>query len=187
MINDINKALEVLKAGGIILYPTDTIWGIGCDAENSKAIEKIYSLKQRAESKSMIVLVDSSEKLNKYVNFIPDVAWQLIELTEKPLTVIYPEGINLPNNILADDGSIGIRIVNDEFCKNLIYKLRKPLVSTSANLSGQPAPQTFSQIPEAIKNGVDYIVQWRQTETKRATPSSIIKLEKNNVFKIIRN
>lgn len=186
MLELINKAIEVLKSGGIILYPTDTIWGIGCDATNEKAVEKIYKLKKREDSKSMLVLLDNENRLPDYVYDVPELAYNLIELTEKPLTIIYSKAINLAENLIAGDGSIGIRIAQDEFCKRLIQKFRKPIVSTSANISGAPFPKNFDEIGDEIKNKVDYIVNYRQDELNVSSPSSIIKLETNGVFKIIR-
>ena len=183
---DIEKAIEVLKSGGIILYPTDTIWGIGCDATNEKAVQRVYEIKKRDDSKSMLILLDEPDKLWDYVDEVPTMAWQLIEYSEKPLTIIYPQGKNLAKNLLADDGSIGIRIVKDEFCKDLMRKFGKPIVSTSANVSGKPAPVNFLDIDDEIKNSVDYIVKWRQKDRKRAKPSSIIKLGLKNEIKIIR-
>ena len=158
MHNDIKKAVEVLKGGGIILYPTDTIWGIGCDATNPDAVAKIYKLKEREDSKSMLVLVDNPNMLNIYLNEVPEIAWDLIELTTKPLTIIYPNAKNLAPNLVAADGSIGIRVVKHSFCEKLIYALRKPIVSTSANISGKPFPKNFNTIDPSIINGVDFVV-----------------------------
>ncbi len=186
MIEEINKALEVLKEGGLILYPTDTIWGIGCDATNEKAVKKIYALKKREESKSLIVLVNEPSMLNIYVEEVPAVAWDLIEFAEHPLTIIYPGAKKLASNVIAPDGSAGMRVVNDEFCKKLIYKFRKPIVSTSCNISGDPAPLLFEEIPSTILDGVDYIVNLRQNDYKTSKPSTIIKFEPNGVFKFIR-
>jgi L-threonylcarbamoyladenylate synthase len=189
MINineEIFKTIDVLKKGGVILYPTDTIWGIGCDATNEKAVQKIYEIKKRTDSKAMLVLIDSENKLNQYVYKIPEMAWQLIDVAVDPLTIIYPEGINLASNLLADDKSIGIRIVKEDFCNQLIYKFKKPLVSTSANISGSKNPERFSEISEEIKKSVDYVVNWKQEDNSRRKPSSIIKLGINNEIVIIR-
>lgn len=186
MHDEINKTIEVLDAGGIILYPTDTIWGLGCDATNPVAIQKIMELKKREASKNFIVLVDQPSKLNLYVDEVPAVAWDLVEFAESPLTIIYPGGKNLPSFVIAEDGSVGIRVVMDDFCRKLISKLRKPLVSTSCNLSGFPAAQGFNQIPKALLDGVDYIVNLRQDEPMNNKPSTIIKFEPNGVFKFIR-
>jgi L-threonylcarbamoyladenylate synthase len=183
---EIQNALDVLRKGGIILYPTDTIWGIGCDATNEEAINKIYKLKQRSDNKSMIILLDTEAKLLSYVRQVPEQAWQLIEYAEKPLTIIYPEAKNLPKNIIAKDGTVGIRITKDEFCKKLIEKFRKPIISTSANISGSNSPSNFSEITDEIKSGVDYVVALRQEEKTKSTPSSIIQLGVNGELKFIR-
>ena len=183
---EIKKSLEVLKNGGIILYPTDSVWGIGCDATNSEAVKKIYALKKRIESKSMILLVDVESRILSYVREVPEQAWQLIEFAERPITIIYDEAKNLPENLVAEDGSIAIRVTNDEFCKNLLGLFRKPIVSTSANISGAPSAKTFKEISEEIKNGVDYIVQWRQNDNRPTTPSTIVRLRKGGVFEFIR-
>ena len=184
--DDIQKACDVLKRGGIILYPTDTIWGIGCDATNDEAIERVFALKQRADTKAMIVLIDSPDKLPLYVSDVPEIAWKQMELTVKPLTIIYPEGKNLARRLLGEDRSIGIRITNESFSKQLCKAFRKPIVSTSANISGQPSPAFFNEIAAEIKNGVDYIVQFRRDEQQISTPSSIIRLENDNTFQLIR-
>ena len=176
MTEDIKKACEVMQAGGIILYPTDTIWGIGCDATNEKAVQRVYELKKRADNKAMLVLMDSSAKLNMYVNDIPDIAWDLIEVADKPLTIIYSNAKNLAKNLLADDGSVGIRITNEEFSRQLCERFRKPLVSTSANVSGDLSPANFYEVSEVVKNGVDYIVSYRHDDTSKAQPSNILKL-----------
>jgi L-threonylcarbamoyladenylate synthase len=186
MREDVLKALEVLKKGGIILYPTDTIWGIGCDATSAEAVSKIYKLKQRDDSKSMLVLLDNQNRLQGYVNEVPEVAWELIDVADKPMTIIYPGAKNLAKNLIAEDGSIGIRICKDNFCAELISRFKKPLVSTSANISGANAPANFSEINDLIKDSVDYIVSWRQKETKQNTSSSIIKLGTSGEIQIIR-
>ena len=157
MTEDIKKACEVMAAGGIILYPTDTIWGIGCDATNEKAVQRVYELKRRADNKAMLVLMDSEAKLDRYVSDVPDIAWDLISVSDKPLTIIYSSAKNLATNLLGADGSVGIRITNEEFSKKLCERFRKPLVSTSANVSGEPSPANFSEVSEVIKEGVDYI------------------------------
>jgi len=186
MDNEIKKVIEILNQGGIILYPTDTIWGIGCDATNKEAVQKIYAIKQREDSKSMLVLLDSESRLQQYIKEVPEIAWQLIEVSDKPLTIIYPGGRNLAENILAEDGSIGIRIAKDEFCQQLISRFKKPLVSTSANVSSQPSPQYFDQIEDIIRNNVDYIVNLRQNDHTPAIPSSIIKIGLRGEIQIIR-
>ncbi len=175
-----------MSRGGVILYPTDTIWGIGCDATNEEAVRRVYEIKHRADSKAMLVLVDSPVKVDFYVSDVPDVAWDLIELTTKPLTIIYSGARNLAPNLLAEDGSVGIRVTQETFSMQLCRQFRKAIVSTSANISGQPSPASFSEISEDIKRAVDYIVNYRQEETGHPKPSSIIKLGQGGVINIIR-
>ena len=175
-----------MREGGVILYPTDTIWGIGCDATNEDAVRRVYEIKQRQDSKAMLVLVDSSVKVDFYVQDVPEVAWDLIDLADKPLTIIYSGARNLAANLLAEDGSVGIRATNEDFSKRLCQQFRKAVVSTSANISGQPSPRNFSEISEEVKSAVDYIVGYRQEEMSNPKPSSIIKLDKGGVIKIIR-
>jgi L-threonylcarbamoyladenylate synthase len=186
MQEDIKKACEIMRNGGIILYPTDTIWGIGCDATNEEAVQRVYELKQRSDSKSMLVLLDNPAKLQTYVQEVPDIAWDLIELTDKPLTIIYEGAKNLATNLVAADGTIGIRITGEVFSRELCRQFRKPIVSTSANVSGAPAPGRFSQIGAEIKNGVDYVVTYGQKEQREAKPSGIVKLGKDGTIQIIR-
>lgn len=186
MTEDINAVLAVLKKGGIILYPTDTIWGIGCDATNFEAVKRIYEIKKRVDSKSMLVLLDSEARLQQYVNEVPEIAWQLLEVSDKPITIIYPGAKNLSENLVSEDGSVGIRITKEEFSKNLIYRFRKPVVSTSANISGEKSPANFNEISEEIKKSVDYIVNYRQDDYTKSIPSSIIKLGLKNEIQIIR-
>lgn len=186
MKEDLQKALSVLKKGGSILYPTDTIWGIGCDATNQEAVSNVYKIKNRKDSKSMIILLDHPNRLLSYIQQVPDVAWELLEVTDKPLTIIYPGAKNLAGNVINENGTIGVRIVKDEFCQKLISAFRKPIVSTSANISGEPGPKIFDDISTEIKEHVDYIVKWRQKESKPALPSSIIKLGVNGDVEIIR-
>lgn len=186
MQEEIKKACEVLKKGGIILYPTDTIWGIGCDATNEEAVSRIYALKERDDSKSMLVLLDNPAKLQTYIIDVPDIAWDMIDLTDKPLTIIYDGAKNLATNLIAQDGSIGIRITSELFSKELCRQYRKPIVSTSANISGEPAAANFAQISKAIKEGVDYVVNYRQKEQYKATPSGIVQLSKDGSIKVIR-
>lgn len=186
MHNDIKNALEVLKKGGIILYPTDTIWGIGCDATNSNAVQRIYEIKKREDSKSMLVLMENPALLDRYVNDVPDVAWDLVEITTKPLTVIYPNAKNLASNLIAADGSIGIRFTKEEFTTKLLQRFRRPLVSTSANISGEKSPSNFDDISEEIKSQVDYIVEYRQDDISPSSPSSIIKLGPGGQIDILR-
>lgn len=183
---DLKKALETLQKGGVILYPTDTVWGLGCDATNEEAVKRIYELKRRSDAKSMLVLVDSANRIESYVREVPDMAWDLIEVTDKPLTIIYPEAKNLAKNLLAEDGSIGIRVSGEQFSKMLCARFKRPIVSTSANISGEPSPAFYAEISDEIKQSVDYIVQYRQDDRTPAKPSSIIKLDIGNVIKIIR-
>lgn len=186
MDEEIKKACQVMREGGVILYPTDTIWGIGCDATNEEAVRRVYEIKRRTDSKAMLVLVDSAVKVDFYVQDVPEVAWDLIELADKPLTIIYSDARNLAPNLLAQDGSVGIRVTNEKFSKRLCQQFRKAIVSTSANVSGQPSPLNFGEISEEIKAAVDYIVDYRREETAQTKPSSIIKLDKGGVIKIIR-
>lgn len=186
MKEDIRKACEVMQKGGVILYPTDTIWGIGCDATNAEAVKRVYEIKKRSDSKAMLVLVDNAVKVDFYVDGAPEVAFDLIELTNKPLTIIYDGAKNLAPNLIAEDGSIGIRVTSEEFSNQLCYRFRKAIVSTSANVSGEPSPATFGEISDEIKQAVDYIVQSRQQENKASQSSSIIKLGKGGQVKVIR-
>ncbi len=186
MNDDIKQAIEVLQRGGVILYPTDTIWGIGCDATNEEAVRRVYEIKRRADSKALIVLTDSEPKVEFYVSEVPEIAWQLLDVAVKPLTIIYPGARNLAPNLLADDGSIAIRITRETFSQRLCQRFRKAIVSTSANVSGTPAPRNFSEISNEIKEAVDYIVGVRQEEQGEAIPSSIIKLDADGTIKIIR-
>jgi L-threonylcarbamoyladenylate synthase len=178
---DTEKCLEVLKSGGLILYPTDTIWGIGCDATNEKAVEKIFKLKRRSDEKAMIVLVAAEKDIMQHVA-APDLSlFDYLDKATKPTTVVYEGALGFANNLVAKDGSIAIRICKDEFCRQLIKRFRKPIVSTSANISGNPAPNFFKEIGEEIKNGVDYIVQHKQQNETSAQPSSLIKWDNGNV------
>jgi len=186
MHDDIKKALEVLKSGGIILYPTDTIWGIGCDATNEKAVDRIYKIKKREDSKSMLVLMENPALLERYVTEVPEIAWDLVEVATTPLTVIYPKAKNLAKNLIAEDGSIGIRFTKEAFTTQLLQRFRRPVVSTSANISGEKSPAFFDEISEEIKTQVDYIVEFRQNDTIPAKPSSIIKLGAGGQIDIIR-
>lgn len=183
---DIRKAIDVMRRGGIILYPTDTIWGIGCDATNAKAVSKVYQIKQRADAKALITLVDSEAKVEAYVQDVPSMAWDLIDNSQKPLTIIYDHPRYLAPNLLAPDGSAAIRITREPFSQQLCLQFRRPIVSTSANISGQSSPQTFADISDEIRQAVDYICTSRQQERQPAQPSSIIKLSEGNVIKIIR-
>ncbi|MCK5028308.1 MAG: threonylcarbamoyl-AMP synthase [Bacteroidales bacterium] len=185
-IPDINKSIEILKQGGIILYPTDTIWGIGCDATNESAVDKIYKLKQRSDQKSMLILLDNPNKISSYVQEMPEIAWDLIDLTEKPLTIIYSGAKNLAKNLIPSDESIGIRITKDLFTQRLISRFGKPIVSTSANISGELSPENYLEINSELINAVDYTVKWRQDDLIKAEPSGIIKLKPNGEVQIIR-
>lgn len=184
--DDIREAVRVMRAGGLILYPTDTVWGIGCDANNEEAVRKVYELKRRSDSKALIVLTDHLAKLERVVEEVPEVAYDLIEVTEKPLTIIYSGAKNLAKNLIAEDGSVGIRLTKEAFSKDLCEAFRMPIVSTSANISGEPTAHSFDEISDEIKNGVDYIVKYRQKDKSKAEPSSIIKLEPGGVVTIIR-
>lgn len=179
---DIQECLKVLKAGGLILYPTDTVWGIGCDATNEKAIEKIYNLKKRNDEKAMIVLVANEKDIMQHVA-APDLSlFDYLQKATKPTTVVYDGALGFADNLVGNDGSIAIRICNDEFCRNLLKRFRKPVVSTSANISGMPAPKIFNEISAGIKNGVDYIVNYRQDDAIPAQPSSLIRWNGGNVI-----
>ncbi len=186
MRDDIQNALEVLRKGGLILYPTDTIWGIGCDATNEEAVKKLYTLKRRDDQQSMLVLIDRPEQLQSYVREVPDIAWDLIELSDRPLTLIYDGAKNLAPSLIAPDGSIGIRVTNEPFSQMLCRQFRRPIVSTSANISGTPPPARFNQIQDEVKNGVDYIVAYRQDDSSEAKPSGILKLGYDGTVRVIR-
>ena len=183
---DIEAAVKVLRNGGVILYPTDTVWGIGCDATNAEAVARVYAIKQRDDSKAMICLVDSDVRLQRYVRNVPEVAWDLLEYATKPTTVILDNAVNLAPNLIAADGSIALRITQEPFSKQLCYRFQKPLVSTSANISGEPPAQNFCDISEQLLEAVDYVCWSRRQEQKPHTPSSIIKLTQDGVVTIIR-
>lgn len=184
--DDIRKAVEVLRKGGIILYPTDTIWGIGCDATNEEAVAKVYKLKQRDDSKALICLVDSDARLQRYVRDVPSVAWDLIELSVNPTTVILDNAVNLAPNLIAEDGSIAMRVTREEFSRELCYRFQKPIVSTSANISGEPAAQNYCDISQEIIDAVDYVCWTRRQEHLPHKPSSIVKLAADGAVTIIR-
>lgn len=187
MNDDIKNALEVLRQGGVILYPTDTVWGLGCDATNEQAVARIFEIKKRADSKSMILLVDTPARIFGYVDDVPDVAMQMYDIVTDPTTIILEGAKNLaPNVVCSDDNSVGIRVADDDFCRNLISRFRKPIVSTSANISGNPTPSFYSQIDEQIVSAVDYVVKYRQDDETPHKPSSIIKIGKGGQVKIIR-
>ncbi|MBQ9262146.1 MAG: threonylcarbamoyl-AMP synthase [Prevotella sp.] len=187
---DIRNAVETMRKGGVILYPTDTVWGIGCDATNAEAVKRVYEIKQRDDSKALICLVDSDARLQRYIRNVPDVAWQLIDSLQdsdaKPTTLILDGTINLAENLIADDGSIGLRITNEPFSKELCYRFQKAIVSTSANISGEPAAQNYCDIDPRILEAVDYVCWSRRQEHKPHTPSSIIRLKENGEVTIIR-
>jgi L-threonylcarbamoyladenylate synthase len=183
---DIKESLNILKQGGILLYPTDTIWGLGCDPTNASAVSRIYSIKSRDESKSLIILADSMSMIERYVADIPEIIYELAEVTDTPLTIIYPKGKNLANGVCSEDGSVAIRICHDEFCKELIGHFRKPIVSTSANLSGSPAPRNFSEIDRNLTGKADYIVKYRQNDRSTNSASPVIKVNYDGTIKIIR-
>lgn len=185
-LQDIAEAVRVVKAGGVILYPTDTIWGIGCDASNPEAVARVYAIKQRTDSKALICLLGSDASLNLYVPDVPEVAYDLIELSTKPLTIIYDNARNLAPNLLADDGSVGMRVTKEEFSQTLCMRCKRALVSTSANVSGQPSPACFADIDPELLQAVNYVCTSRRNEKPQAKPSSIMKLSKNNEIKIIR-
>ncbi|MGZ3763972.1 MAG: L-threonylcarbamoyladenylate synthase [Mucilaginibacter sp.] len=184
--DEVAKALKVVMDGGIILYPTDTIWGIGCDATNTEAVKKIYQLKQRDETKSMIILLDTENKLESYIREVPPIAYDLIEYAENPLTLIMPGAKNISPALISTDGSLGVRVVKHDFCQQLIQRLRKPLVSTSANLSGKPSPQNFGQIDQEIIDNVDYVVNLEQYDLELKKPSTIMRLQPDGRFEFIR-
>jgi L-threonylcarbamoyladenylate synthase len=184
--DDIKKAVEVMRKGGVILYPTDTVWGIGCDATNAEAVARVYEIKHREDSKAMICLVDNDNRLQRYVRNVPDVAWQLFDCAEDPTTIILDGAINLAQNLIAEDGSIAMRITREEFSKQLCYRFQKPIVSTSANISGEPTAQNYCDISQEIIDAVDYVCWTRRQEHKPHKPSSIIRLREDGQVEIIR-
>ena len=183
---DIKNAIEAMRKGGVILYPTDTVWGIGCDATNAEAVKRVYEIKQRDDSKALICLVDSDARLQRYVRNVPDVAWQLIDCIDKPTTLILDGAVNLAPNLIAEDGSIGIRITQEAFSKELCFRFQKAIVSTSANISGEPAAQNYRNIDPRILEKVDYVCWTRRQEHQPHQPSSIIKLSADGQVQIIR-
>lgn len=183
---DIHNCIETLRKGGIILYPTDTVWGIGCDATSSTAVKRIFELKHRADSKALIVLVDSLAMLERHVDLVPEVAYQLIEAAVNPVTIVYDHGRNLAPELLADDGSVGIRLTTDPFCRELCRRLRRPIVSTSANISGRPSPDIFHRIAPEIVAAADYVPLYRRDDTDTRPPSSVIKIAADGAFRILR-
>lgn len=183
---DIRCAVETLRKGGLILYPTDTIWGIGCDATNEEAVRRVFALKQRADSKAMLCLVDSPDRLQRYARGIPDVAWDLIEFAGRPLTLILDGAVNLAPSLVAEDGSVGLRVTREAISRELCYRFQKAVVSTSANISGEPSPSIFSEIDPAIVQGVDYVMRSRQNDTHPSRPSQIVRLKADGEFKVLR-
>lgn len=183
---DMAEAVRVLRQGGVILYPTDTIWGLGCDATNAEAVKRIYEIKQRSDSKALIVLANSDAMISNYVENAPEVAWDVIELATKPTTIVFDKGKNLAPNLMAEDGSIAFRLSREAFSSQLCFHMRKPIVSTSANISGEPSPRIFSEIHEDIIKSADYVVQYRRNDRTPSAPSSIIKLSNAGDVKILR-
>jgi len=184
--DDIRNAVEVMRKGGVILYPTDTVWGIGCDATNAEAVAKVYKIKRRDDSKAMICLVDSDARLQRYVRNVPAVAWELLDCADKPMTVILDGAVNLASNLIADDGSVALRITKEPFSKELCYRFQKAIVSTSANISGEPTAQNYGDIDPRLLEAVDYVCWSRRQEHKPHTPSSIVKLGQDGEVRIIR-
>lgn len=184
---DITQSLAVLRSSGIILYPTDTIWGLGCDATDEAAVKRIYALKQRSEAKSLVILMADVKDLVRYLAHPPPDIGQTLKTFDRPTTVIYEGALHLAPGVVNQDGSIAIRIVQDTFCRHLIKRLRKPLVSTSANISGEPSPAVFNEVSSAVRNGVDYTVKYRQQDNTRAQPSRIVRIGKDGALEIIRN
>ncbi len=183
---DLKEAIRVMKEGGIILYPTDTVWGIGCDARNEEAVKKIFKLKQREDTKSMLVLVSSEGMLQRTVKEVPEICWQLIDAAVTPLTIIYDDATGVAPNLISDDGSLGIRITGEKFSRTICERMRGPIVSTSANISGKPTPHNFHEISNDIIEGVDYVCKFRHDERGSSVPSNIIKITKGNIVKVIR-
>lgn len=187
MDEDIRLACEVLRRGGVILYPTDTVWGIGCDATNSDAVKRVFGIKHRADHKAMIVLLADENQLDRYVDEVPEIAYDLVSLSDKPLTVVYDRGCNLAPELLGEDGSVGIRITREEFSKKLCRAFKRPIVSTSANLSGTPAPAIYDEISDDIKSQMDYVVEYRREDWQPHEPSGVIKLGSDGTVKVLRN
>ena len=183
---DIKQAVECLRNGGVILYPTDTVWGIGCDATNEEAVRRIYEIKQREDAKSMLCLVDKADRIQRYFREVPDVAWDILDNATSPVTLILDEANGVAPSLIGEDGSLGIRVTRDQFSRDICYRLQKPLVSTSANISGEPTARTFREISEEIKSQVDYICSFRRGDNIPGNPSRIIKLGLDNSVKIIR-
>lgn len=183
---DLNEAVKVLRSGGVVLYPTDTVWGLGCDATNAGAVERVYRIKRRSEAKALITLVGDLGMLERTVEGIPDVAYQLIEYSDRPLTIIYDRGVGVAPNLLADDGSLAVRLPQDEFCRQLCRRLGRPLVSTSANISGEPTPANFAAISPEVIAGADYVCATGRDDAERRKSSTIMRLRADGLFEIIR-
>ena len=183
---DIKECLNTLRRGGIILYPTDTLWGLGCDPTNAAAVEKIFKIKSRIKSKSLIILVDGSSMIERYVKDIPEIIFELTDVSDSPLTIIYPKGKNLAAGVCGEDDSVAIRICHDEFCSELISRFRKPIVSTSANLSGKTSPENFDEIEKTVIDKVDYVVRYRQNDRQKHSSSPVIKVNLDGTIKILR-
>ncbi len=183
---DIENALVTLHGGGVILYPTDTIWGLGCDATNQEAIEKIFNIKSRDESKGLLILVNGENMVERYVKEVPEVAYELISVSDTPLTIIYPSGKNLASGVYSTDGSVGIRICYDNFCNELITRFRKPIVSTSANHSGKPSPGNYHEIEKSVIDKVGYVIKYRQNDRQKSTASPVIRVDTDGTIKILR-
>ncbi|WP_242928520.1 L-threonylcarbamoyladenylate synthase [Pontibacter vulgaris] len=186
-LKEVQAAEEELLLGNVILYPTDTVWGIGCDAENAEAVKKIYKIKEREESKSLIMLMTDIDMLRHYVKEVPVNFEEMLKQQDKPTTYVFSGAQNLPKELIASDGSIAVRLVEDEFCHRLIRQIERPLVSTSANISNEPSPKTFSQVSDKIKERVDYVVQWRQDEENEASPSRIIRITADGKQEVLRD
>lgn len=186
MTEEIKKAIAILEKGGLLLYPTDTVWGIGCDATNKDAVQKVYDLKQREDSKALICMVGNDAMLESHIDNVPDLAYDIIDLSTKPITIIYDNPKGIAKNLIANDNTLAVRVATDKFCQYLINKFKKPIVSTSANISGQPSPNSFKEISKAILTGVDYVVNLHQ-DKKNGPPSAIIKLSNDSTVKVIRN
>jgi L-threonylcarbamoyladenylate synthase len=183
---EIKEALNTLRHGGIILYPTDTIWGLGCDPTNEIAVNRIFKIKSRGENKSLIILVDGLNMIERYVEDIPEIVYELADVSDSPLTIVYPKGKNLAEGVCSEDGSVAIRICHDDFCSELISRFRKPIVSTSANLSGSPSPENFGEIEKSLIEKVDYVVKYHQEDRSKSSASPVIKLNQDGTIKIIR-
>ncbi len=184
--NEIDKCLDVLRRGGVIVYPTDTVWGIGCDATNTVAVKKVFEIKRRADSKALITLVDSVAALERVVTDVPEVAYQLIDVAVEPMTIVYDHATGVAPEVVAEDGSIGVRLTSERFSAELCKRLRRPLVSTSVNISGEPAPKSFAEIDSAVLQAVDHVCEWGRDLPWASKPSTVIKLSEGGVFKILR-